>query len=124
MFHGPRTSETIDEIEHAADDVLLPLIGTTLRSAIEPLAEAPGVELTGAGLAFSTVKESEDGQWLVLRCVNRLDDETSGTWRLPFEVREAHVARLDETLVTRLELKGAGVEFAAAPRAITTIVVR
>jgi alpha-mannosidase len=124
MFHGPRRAETIDEIERASDDVLLPLVGTTLRSAIEPLGEVEGVELTGEGLAFSAMKESEDGEWLVLRCVNLLDTETQGTWRLPFPVREARLARLDETLMDALEASQAEVPFAAGSHAITTIVVR
>ena len=70
MLHGPRLAPTIDAIERAADDVLNPLVGTTLRSAISVQPRVDGVELVGAGLAFSTIKESEDGEWLVLRCVN------------------------------------------------------
>jgi alpha-mannosidase len=124
MFHGPRGANTIDEIERASDDVLLPLVGTTLRSAIDPLGEVEGVELTGAGLAFSAMKESEDGEWLVLRCVNLLDIETRGSWHLPYPVREAHLARLDETVMAALETFGAEVPFVAGTHAITTIVVR
>jgi alpha-mannosidase len=70
------------------------------------------------------MKESEDGAWLVLRCVNVRDDETHGTWRLPFDVREAHLARLDETRIALLEAAGAAVAFTAPPRAIVTILVR
>jgi alpha-mannosidase len=124
MPHGPRTAATVDDIERAADDVLLPLVGSTLRSAIDPPATVPGVELIGAGLAFSSIKESEDGQWLVLRCVNRRDDQTPGIWRLPFDVREAHLARLDETLISPLETSGSEVAFVAPPCAIVTILVR
>ena len=124
MLHGPRLASTIDEIERTADDVLLPLAGMTLRSAIDPPAEVVGVELAGPGFAFSTMKESEDGAWLVLRCVNVRDDETHGTWRLPFDVREAHLARLDETRIALLEAAGAAVAFTAPPRAIVTILVR
>jgi hypothetical protein len=63
--HGPRTGETIDLIERTADDVLLPLTGTTLRSAIADYPATAGLELEGRGLAFSSAKESEDGDWLV-----------------------------------------------------------
>src|SRR5262249_2845236 len=111
--HGPRLAEIVDEIERAADDVLLPLTGTTLRSAIYPRAEVSGAEVVGDGLAFSTLKESENGEWLVLRCVNRREEERHGVWRLPFEVREAHLARLDETLMTPLTPAGADVPFLA-----------
>ena len=45
-----------------------------VRSALEPLTVGPGRELVGEGLAFSAMKESEDGDWIVLRCVNRSND--------------------------------------------------
>lgn len=124
MLHGPRLGSVVDEIERTADDVLLPLTGTTLRSALDPAASVPGPELVGAGLAFSAMKESEDGQWLVLRCVNRRDEATAGSWRLPFDVHEAHLARLDETLIGPLQVTGAEVACVALPRAIVTILVR
>lgn len=124
MLHGPRHADTTDEIERVADDVLLPLVGTTLRSALGPLPTVPGPELVGPGLAFSAMKESENGRWLVLRCVNRRDEEVRGAWILPFDVREAHLARLDETLIGSLDVLAAEMAFTAAPRAITTILVR
>ena len=64
MFpHGPRTMDTVERIECTADDVLLPLVGTTLRSALADYPATPGLELEGRGLAFSAAKESEDGEW-------------------------------------------------------------
>ena len=122
--HGARTAETIDAIERTADDVLLPLTGTTLRSAIADYPATPGLELEGRGLAFSAAKESEDGEWLVLRCVNLTDDTVGGRWRLPFEAREGRVARLDETPVGDVSVAGRVVEFSAPPRAVVTHLVR
>jgi mannosylglycerate hydrolase len=124
MFHGPRLASTIDEIEHTADDVLLPLVGTTLRAAIDLRAEVVGPELVGDGLAFSAMKESEDSEWLVLRCANHRDDEVHGVWRLPFSVHDARLARLDETPVLSLEPQGREVGFTAPPHAIVTVLVR
>src|SRR5262249_33989078 len=63
MLHDGRTPKTIDAIERAADDILLPLSGGTLRSALSIPSPARGVELRGEGLACSTIKESEDAQW-------------------------------------------------------------
>ena len=124
MFHGPRVPAVVDEIECAADDVLLPLAGDTLRAAIDPPASVAGVELAGPGLAFSSIKESEAGGWLVLRCVNLRDDEVRGAWRLPFVPVAARLTRLDETVLSELATSGSDVEFAAPPRAIVTILVR
>ncbi|HEY9227953.1 MAG TPA: glycosyl hydrolase-related protein [Gemmatimonadaceae bacterium] len=124
LLHGPRLPATIDEIERAADDVFLPMTGDTLRSVLSVPDPVAGVELVGSGLAFSTLKESESGEWLVLRCVNLLEQEVSGVWRLPFEVREARLARLDETTMSELVSNGAEIPFVAGPRAVVTILVR
>ena len=124
MLHGPRTDAMVDAIERAADDVLLPLTGDTLRSALRAPASVHGVALEGTGLAFSSAKESEDGEWLVLRCVNVLDRDTAGTWRLARRVREAHLARLDETSMTSLESRDDAIPFLAPARASVTILVR
>ena len=69
------------------------MVGTTLRSALETPSDVAGPELVGAGLAFSTIKESEDGRWTVLRCVNLTDESIAGAWRLPFAAAEAHASR-------------------------------
>jgi len=124
MLHGPRDAATIDLVERAADDVLSPLVGATLRSAMSIPAPVAGVELEGTGLAFSALKESQDGDWLVLRCFNLVDDNVDGAWQLPFDVREARLARLDETIIGDLSPDGRRIRFQASARAIVTILVR
>jgi alpha-mannosidase len=129
MPHGPRDDATIALIERTADDVLLPLVGTTLRSALgmpDP-ARRPFLMLDGDGLAFSACKESEDGEWIVLRCVNLLDSEVAGSWRLArqYGIREARLARLDETPLEALPMREDGVvRFVASPRGVVTILAR
>lgn len=122
-FHGPRTDSTIHLIERLADDVLLPLRGDPWRTAINPVAECAGPALVGPGLAFSAMKESEDGEWAVLRCVNLLDEAVEGGWQLP-AAREVVRSRLDETPLDALPVQGGGVRFTAAPREVVTILVR
>jgi alpha-mannosidase len=124
MLHGPRVASTIDAIESAADNFLSPMSGATLRSALRVPAPVNGVELRGSGLGFSTIKESEDGEWLVLRCINLLDEHVEGSWRAPFDIREARVARLDETTISDLVWDGRQIAFRASPRGIVTILVR
>jgi alpha-mannosidase len=123
LLHGKRTHAVIDTIECTADDVLLPLSGATLRSALDTITAVQGIALVGQGLAFSAMKESEQGQWTVLRCVNLLDRETRGRWVLPSPIREAHLARLDETITQALPTTGTEVEFLARPRETVTILV-
>ena len=124
MPHGPRVPQTVDAIERASDDVLCPLVGATLRSALRVPDPVAGVELSGSGLACSTIKESEDGEWLVLRCVNLLEARVAGQWTVPFRISEARLARLDETVVSDLAYSGQSAGFTAEARAIVTILVR
>ncbi|MCC7194354.1 MAG: hypothetical protein IT356_02230 [Gemmatimonadaceae bacterium] len=125
--HGARGAATAAVIEHAADDVLLPLTGATLRSALHDPGTIDGIELEGTGLAVSAITTSDNGDWLVLRCVNVAGDATEGTWRLSFPVRDALTARLDETPIGRLDPtpgNGSTIHFTAAPRTVVTILVR
>jgi hypothetical protein len=47
-----------------------------------------------------------------------------GRWRLPGVVREARLARLDETLGAALDVADGAVAFEAGPRAVVTVMVR
>lgn len=123
MMHGARSHEVIDEIERAADDVLMPLRGTTLRSAITHPAPTRGIELHGHGLTFSSAKPSEDGRFLVLRCVNLTDVAVAGSWRVERAIIEAHLARLDETILGPASHAGDTVSFTAPPHGIVTVLV-
>jgi len=120
-------------IERVADDVLLPLRGSTLRSALSPPAPTTGVELivgesTASGvdgcLALSACKLTEDGSALLLRCVNLTDRTILARWRLGTAISGASLARLDETPTTPLAIQGHEVPFQAAPHAVVTLIVR
>jgi alpha-mannosidase len=124
LLHDGRSAASVDEIERAADDILLPLCGATLRSALNEPQPVHGVELTGEGLSFSAAKQSEDGEWLVLRCVNHVDAERSGTWRLDRAIEEAWLSRLDETRLSPAAVSAATVSFVAPSRGVVTILVR
>lgn len=122
--HGALDDATADTIERIADDVLLSLVGVTLRSALAVPAPTRGVELSGAGLAFSAVKPSEDGEWLVLRCVNVTGATLQGSWRWHRAIREARLSRLDETPGAPLRARDDVVDFVSPPRAVVTVLVR
>ncbi|HVZ76856.1 MAG TPA: hypothetical protein VG818_02610 [Gemmatimonadaceae bacterium] len=122
--HGPRSEATAIAVEQVADDVLLPIAGATLRSAVSVRAFGPGLALEGDGLAFSCARESEDGAWMVLRCVNLLAREVSGRWAMGIPIREARLSRLDETPGDAIPCDEHGVSFVAPPRAVVTVLVR
>ena len=123
MMHGAQTNAVIDEVERAADEVLLPLTGGSLRSALAVPSPFHGVGLSGDGLACSAVMASQDGKWLVLRCMNLTDTAQRGAWTVGFEIAEAQIARLDETPLGTIAGHGRRLEFVAPPRAVITILV-
>lgn len=123
-LHAGDSPEQRDEIERLADDVLLPITGATLRSNIADPGELGGLELHGAGLAFSAAAPAQREGWLMLRCVNRRADAVRGRWTLARSIDEAVVARLDETPLAPIAIDGASVAFEAAPYEIVTLLVR
>jgi alpha-mannosidase len=123
-LHGPDTGEQRDAIERMADDVLLPLVGATLRSNLRDPSTFGGLELVGDGLAFGAVMPAREPGWVVLRCVNRRDAEVRGRWRSSRFIAEAALSRLDETRVEPIAVDGSDLSFVAPPRALVTILVR
>jgi alpha-mannosidase len=126
MAHAASQWDQIaDRVQRASDDFLHPLRGITLRSA--PAVPEPllGVELHGDGLALSAIKESEDGRYLVLRCVNTTSKAVRGSWRLGHKVKSAKLARLDETPIKAVKLaSGSRIPFRAPPFGVVTILAR
>lgn len=122
-LHGASDAATDAAVEAMADDALMPLTGETWRTAIDPPPAVAGVALEGAGLAFSAATISEDGGWMVLRCVNVLDREAGGAWRCA-AISSAMLARLDETPLQPLAVHDGEVRFAAPARAVVTVLVR
>ena len=126
---GPRSPEVDAQVERIADDVLLPLTGDTLRSALAVPAPTPAIELLGDGLAFSAIKPSDDGEWVVLRCVNVTDRAVSGAWRIGTTVTDARLSRLDETPLTPIAVergddRASVVRCDVPARGVMTILVR
>ena len=121
--HGPLRAGLMPTIEAVADDVLLPLTGHTWRTALAPAEIVEGAQLVGRGLACGAIKESEDGEWIVLRCTNVLDETVMGAWRIP-NIREAYLARLDETPLGARVVQSGVIAFEAPPRAVVTFLAR
>lgn len=115
--------DAVVAIERACDDFLVPMRGETLLAATGVLESTPSLTLEGDGLIFSTCKESDVGEGIVLRCVNTRSTPVPGAWSLG-GVRQAWLARLDETRVAALPLTGGRIEFVAPPHAIVTIVAQ
>ncbi len=123
-LHGPDGPATRDRIEALADDVLLPIVGETLRSNLGDPQTIGGIELSGDGLAFSAAMPAEQPGWIVLRCVNRREIPVHGQWTLGRPIAEAMRARLDETTIGPLTVDGATIDFRAEAREIVTIRAR
>jgi alpha-mannosidase len=113
------------KLERLAEEFHAPLAGLMMRHAVEPPTTVTGPTLVGEGLAFKALKPAENGEAVVLRCVNLTERRTRGMWRWPVRARRAVRARLDETPLESLELSEDGTElfFEAAPREVVTLLV-
>lgn len=123
-LHGPDSPDVRDAIEQLADDVLLPIVGETLRSNLLEPREAGGLELSGEGLVFSSARPAQRAGWIALRCVNRRDVAVQGTWRLGRTFADAVRARLDETPEGAVCVEGRMVSFEAGGKEVVTVLVR
>ena len=118
--HGLDTDETRAAIERVADEVLLPLQGTTIVPATVSQA---GPMLEGSGLRGMACKRSEDGDSLVVRCVNLTARPAGGSWHVE-GLACAWLARLDETPLGALAVHDNRVGFQVPPHAVSTILLR
>jgi alpha-mannosidase len=114
-----------DAVEAAADEFHAPLAGRMYRSGIDVPEMVEGPALSGAGLAFRALKPREEGEGLVLRCVNLTRRVRRGAWTFPWPLTRAFGARLDESIEVELPLSDdrRRVEFVAGPREIVTVIV-
>ncbi|MBI3789795.1 MAG: hypothetical protein HY275_02820 [Gemmatimonadetes bacterium] len=125
VAHGPDGAETRALVEAGCDELLHPLAGETRRHAMAPIAAGAGATLDGVGLAVSAITLARHDGWLVLRAVNLTSAPVRGAWSVGGAVREARLARLDETPGRTLRVARDGrVRFVAPPRAIVTVLVR
>jgi hypothetical protein len=112
------------EIESAADALLLPLVGETWRDLSGSPRAIDGPALTGDGLLVSAVHLRSDGHAIVLRAINTASHDTSGAWILPDVARwRMRYCRLDGEPLSDWIDTGPRVSFSAAPRATVTIEV-
>jgi len=111
-------------LESTADDVLVPVSGDTWRGIATQPSPFAGLTLQGDGLSFSAAKRSEDGAWLVLRCVNQRSTCVRGVWHLPRPAVEVRRSRLDESPGRVLTGTGMRIAFDAQPYEIVTLLVQ
>ena len=123
-LHGADSPAQRDTIERLADDVLLPIVGETLRSNLADESEGAGLELEGDGLVFSAAAPAQREGWTMLRCVNRRARRVRGGWRLYRPVTEAVRAGLDETPLAPLAVAERSIVFDAEPYEIVTVLLR
>lgn len=110
-------------IDRSADDVLLPLRGSTWRDApedivcgdgvlVSPPEAAPhvlqvhGFSLAGDDVVVSAIKPAEDGDGVVLRAINLAEAPRTASWTVAADHLLAHAVRLDEEPITVTAVEG------------------
>jgi len=122
--HAERHLDDLVDIERVAEAFHAPPLAAMRRSLLAVPQPFRGPELVGAGLVLSAMKPAERGRGVVLRCYNATERPVAGEWRIPWPLRAAELARLDETPTGALGVTPDGaIAFEAAPRAIVTVLV-
>jgi alpha-mannosidase len=99
-------------------------VGTRRHAGRLPGA-ASFIDVTGDGFELTAVKQSEKDGALVVRGVNLLDQTVEVSLQALLPIREANLARLDETTVEPLAVEAnRRVRFAARPHEIVTLRLR
>jgi alpha-mannosidase len=84
--------------------------------------ELAQLAVTPATLVMSACKMAEDGSGLIVRVYNPTEKEIRGNVQSHRKIREAHLARLDETILSPLEIQsGNRVGIVAPPGAVVTL---
>ncbi len=94
---GASSGETIDQIERSADDILW-LTGATLRSALSISNRSTAWNSPARDSHFPARKIRKTVSGWCRGFVNLLDEPRNGSWRFGAAIKEAHIARLDETI--------------------------
>lgn len=123
--HGAHDLEERVRIERAAEGFHAPVLAAMRRSLLKIPEPVTGPELVGEGLVCSALKPAERGRGTVLRCYNCLARPVRGEWRVPWPVRSAELARMDETAIAPVAVAPDGaIAFEAGPRAVVTLLLR
>ena len=75
-------------------------------------------------IAVSAVKKAEEGERLVVRLFNASDSEETTAITLGFPVSAVHLARLDETPIREVTVKGSAFDLTVGPHRIETLLIR
>lgn len=123
VLHDGWGNTAIDQIEHAADDILLPLVGESWRDLEVSEREFGGLALEGSALrlqAFAPAQDLED-DGAVVRIVNLSDKRADGILRLPYEGLRYCEARLDETPISEWRDAPREIPVSLTPRGVLTL---
>jgi 2-O-(6-phospho-alpha-D-mannosyl)-D-glycerate hydrolase len=123
---GARDLDDRGTLPRLWEDVFLPPRAVWLRQATALHPVPGGLRLEGDGLVFAALKPADSGGGIMLRCYNASDMPTEGRWRFPWAAARAERVRADEqgdAMELPLDPDSRGVCFAAAPRAIVTMLV-
>lgn len=109
------------------EDCFLPIRGSWFRAWLpHAMAETPGIELSGDGLALSSVKPAEHGNGVVVRCFNLGERGAQGAVRTGWRLAKAHLARADESPLHDLAIgkDGRSVSFPVGAKGLATVVLQ
>ncbi len=119
VVHSP--TEDFSEINRIAEDFNSDVVWTGRKHPVSIRPEESYMELKGDALAFSTLKESEDGTGIVFRCYNLADRRSGGSLSVGLPIKAAESADLEEKALTGLQFRSGQTDFEVGARSIYTV---
>ncbi len=119
LVHRP--TQDFDEINRLAEEYNSPVMNVSRKHDVAVQRQASFFELGGKALAFSALKESEDGNGLIFRCYNIGSGPQRGELTTSVPFKSVGVANLEEEETSHLKEENHGMQFSAGAHSIVTL---
>ena len=119
LVHRP--TEDFTEINRIAEEYNSWVIPVARKHEVDVPPEVSHLELYGDSLAFSALKESEDGTGVIFRCYNLRDVFSDGSLSIGLPFKSVDTANLEEKELSHIEHKNKEAKFIAGAHSIVSL---
>jgi alpha-mannosidase len=123
--HAPDEPAASVLLQRESERFHLPVLPVRRKNETPPAMESSFVSVSEGPLTLSAIKESEDGEGIIVRLYNPTGAPVEGVLKFNRLLRRAFLTRLDEQPEGPLEVReGSGVAIAAPPFGVITVKVQ
>lgn len=125
LAHSPDEPAASALLMRESERFHLPVLSLRRKNEEPPQMDSSFVSVSEGPLTLSAIKESEDGEGIIIRLYNPTGSPAEGTLHFDRPLRRAFLTRLDEQPAGPLEvLDGSAIAIAAPPCGIITVKVQ